>query len=333
MFFHEIPYLTIILFFKYFFSVHNFYNGKVIRFIRGPGQGQSATITSYDGTTKVATFAPITTPVKKGTKYTLSYAPYSGMLVSGTTTTATLAQTASSLDNYYNGKVLWFSHGTGIGQRIKILDYVGKTRLAKFTIAGNARQSLTVAGDSTTVYVIQMNSDIYNTEEECLLANASNTWMSYNIWTPTTTWTPTTGDYDSNLQCVYIPRNSTKTAEKECEKGFFCIAGVKHKCPAGTFGNKRGLTGTNDHGFNRVGATAYGANSICSGWCPAGHFCPPGTIDPFQPEHTCLPGTYSNQGAVECTACPWPPTLSHTERAKLIKRQQCVNSRQCCHMQ
>ena len=48
-----------------------------------------------------------------------------------------------------------------------------------------------------------------------------------------------------------------------CEKGTFCINGIKESCPAGTYGETDGLT-----------------SNVCSGLCPAGYFCPEGSVSP-----------------------------------------------------
>lgn len=56
-----------------------------------------------------------------------------------------------------------------------------------------------------------------------------------------------------------------------CELGHYCQNGIKFRCPAGTFGNSTGLT-----------------SGECSGICPAGFYCPIGTIDPIPCHHYLL---------------------------------------------
>lgn len=53
----------------------------------------------------------------------------------------------------------------------------------------------------------------------------------------------------------------TRSGQQLCEPGHFCVNGVRFKCPAGTFGNRSGLT-----------------SSSCSGLCRAGFYCPVGSI-------------------------------------------------------
>lgn len=62
--------------------------------------------------------------------------------------------------------------------------------------------------------------------------------------------------------------NGDKTiriAEVICEKGHYCIDGVKYVCPAGKFCNETGLT-----------------SKECSGDCEAGYHCPEGSTQPNQ---------------------------------------------------
>ena len=33
-----------------------------------------------------------------------------------------------------------------------------------------------------------------------------------------------------------------RTSQRVCEKGFYCVDGVRHPCPLGYFGNKEGLS-------------------------------------------------------------------------------------------
>lgn len=70
-----------------------------------------------------------------------------GFLVSGSTTTAVLPAAASSVDGAYVGMEIYFTAGTGQGQRAVITAYVGATRTATFA-------ALAVAPDSSTVYQV-----------------------------------------------------------------------------------------------------------------------------------------------------------------------------------
>ncbi|CAN0428058.1 unnamed protein product, partial [Hapterophycus canaliculatus] len=75
-----------------------------------------------------------------------------------------------------------------------------------------------------------------------------------------------------------------RNAEAVCPKGRYCKQGTAVLCPAGTFGEREGLQ-----------------DAACSGQCPAGWFCPLGTVDPFSlacggAEHYCPEGSRR----------PWP---------------------------
>lgn len=55
--------------------------------------------------------------------------------------------------------------------------------------------------------------------------------------------------------------HATRVAQRQCKPGYYCVNGERVACPAGTFGDKRGLM-TPD----------------CAGPCPAGYFCPQASI-------------------------------------------------------
>ena len=72
--------------------------------------------------------------------------------------------------------------------------------------------------------------------------------------------------------------DTTRTAERKCEPGSYCVGGVRHLCAAGRWGG----------GFGAL-------NSSCSGPCAAGYYCPAGSSDPMEvmcgdPSRYCLPG-------------------------------------------
>jgi hypothetical protein len=67
-----------------------------------------------------------------------------------------------------------------------------------------------------------------------------------------------------------------------CSKGHYCVDGIERECPIGTFGNASLLT-----------------NEICSGFCPAGTYCPLGSIVPA----VCPPGHYCPDGRMK-VLCP-----------------------------
>lgn len=79
-----------------------------------------------------------------------------------------------------------------------------------------------------------------------------------------TTWNPSAGvDIDGALlEVAYVEGNSlaavnqtTRTAQKLCEKGAYCVGGIKRFCASGVYGDAEGLS-----------------TAQCSAPCPAGYF-------------------------------------------------------------
>ena len=71
-----------------------------------------------------------------------------GLAQAGSTSTLTLAATASSVDDYYNNGILVILTGTGAGQARRITDYNGTTKVATVT------DLFTTAPDTTSTYSI-----------------------------------------------------------------------------------------------------------------------------------------------------------------------------------
>mmetsp|Transcript_6735 Transcript_6735/g.11070 ORF Transcript_6735/g.11070 Transcript_6735/m.11070 type:complete len:1107 (+) Transcript_6735:128-3448(+) len=70
-----------------------------------------------------------------------------------------------------------------------------------------------------------------------------------------------------------------------CEKGYYCSAVVKKKCPKGVYGDSVGLQ-----------------TSQCSGTCPPGYYCPIGTISPVS--NKCGVGYFCPAGSEYPTLIP-----------------------------
>lgn len=152
-------------------------------------------------------------------------------------------------------------------------------------------------------------------------------------------------------------RNSTRTLQEKCPKGFYCSNGVRRMCPAGTYGNDTGLVGYStiqyDHnmngqsvlypaegsrsaGYNRDGRAYDPTNDIditsqCSGWCPAGHECPPGTAEPI-PCSDKGGEYYATAGVSECLKCPSKPTYLNGKTQDSKTERSCYDSRRCCYL-
>ena len=54
---------------------------------------------------------------------------------------------------------------------------------------------------------------------------------------------------------------ATRSDKALCPAGSYCSGGVKHLCAAGKYGSEEGLS-----------------SADCSGVCPAGYFCPAGSV-------------------------------------------------------
>jgi len=88
-----------------------------------------------------------------------SYMNDSGTLAAAAANTVTLATSANTSDNIYNGSALYVSSGLGAGQVREIIDYVGTTKVARlktnFTITPNTASTyivsplITISGDGT----------------------------------------------------------------------------------------------------------------------------------------------------------------------------------------
>ena len=86
-----------------------------------------------------------------------------------------------------------------------------------------------------------------------------------------------------------------------CPRGHYCDNGMKFLCPEGSYGNSTGI-------FERR----------CTGFCPAGFYCPEGSIEPLE----CPPNTFATPGSFSCTKCD--PSQNNQERTR------CRTSRICC---
>lgn len=77
--------------------------------------------------------------------------------------------------------------------------------------------------------------------------------------------------------------SNTRVDQVICPRGSFCVEGVTHLCPPGTFGATTGLQ-----------------SSSCSGRCQDGNTCPLGSVSSTQ--SPCPAGSYATNG-VSCAPC------------------------------
>jgi hypothetical protein len=131
-----------------------------------PANGQTNTITSYAGATRIATVSSAwTTPPDRASAYAIMQPVTNGTARGGTITTITLASTASSLPDAYVGMRLKLTGGTGNGQIATILAYDGSTQVATvapawvtipdstsaYAVAQAITAGIAVAGTTTTI--------------------------------------------------------------------------------------------------------------------------------------------------------------------------------------
>lgn len=136
-------------------TTNNIYVGNIISLTSGAGLGQTRTIISYNGTTKIVTVdrnwntQPDNTTVFDITA-SINPTVFSdqGVAQNGTNNTITLQSTASSTNDIYNGSLVTILSGTGVGQTREIEDYVGSTKVATVSIDWDTNP------DSTSAYSI-----------------------------------------------------------------------------------------------------------------------------------------------------------------------------------
>jgi hypothetical protein len=136
-------------------ATSNIYNGDLVTVTGGTGVGQTRTIISYNGTTKVATVDKAWNTMPDNTSTFDIYASTTpsvfsdqGVLQAATSGTATLAATASGVSSVYVGSLLTILSGTDAGDTAEITAYNGTTKVA--TISG----TFAVTPDTTSAYAV-----------------------------------------------------------------------------------------------------------------------------------------------------------------------------------
>jgi hypothetical protein len=89
-----------------------------------------------------------------------------------------------------------------------------------------------------------------------------------------------------------------------CPKGYFCPTGTQGStqfpCPGGKYNSQLGRTSISSCFTCRAGCLCDpGSVDDCPRGCPAGSYCPAGTIQPI----TCPPGNFCPRGASSPTPC------------------------------
>lgn len=136
-------------------ATNNIYNNDLVAITGGTGLGQTQTIISYNGTTKVATIGKTWTTTPDNTSTFSIYASTDpsqfsdqGVAQAGGASTITLAATSSTTNSIYNGSLITILAGTGAGQTQTVNSYVGATHVATMDAAWGTPP------DSTSVYAV-----------------------------------------------------------------------------------------------------------------------------------------------------------------------------------
>lgn len=120
------------------------------------GAGTAGSLPDYDPLLRGCTFAsrrhaePMTGTAAAGGASTLTLAAaVTGTAQAGASGTITLASGASAVNDFYNGRIVRTTGGTGSGQSRTITDYVGATKIATVDSAWS------VTPDATTTYSVE----------------------------------------------------------------------------------------------------------------------------------------------------------------------------------
>lgn len=120
--------------------------------VRGPNEQGRVTLVLSD-ILKIADRNVVPAPTAGKLQAPLKVAEFAGLIVSATATTVELPDSASALDDAYNGMELYITQGTGQGQRRVVTDYVGATRIC--TVAAWAEPP--AAGSGCQVAALSVN--------------------------------------------------------------------------------------------------------------------------------------------------------------------------------
>lgn len=135
-------------------ATDHIFNQSLVYITKGLGAGQVRRIMEYDGATKIAV---VNRAWDINPNNTSEYViiPFSDVLVSnqgiaqaGSPTTIRLAVTASAVNNYYIGEIVYIASGAGSGQARIITGYVGGTTTATIYPAWSTNP------DNTSVYKV-----------------------------------------------------------------------------------------------------------------------------------------------------------------------------------
>ena len=160
-------------------STDGVYDPAMLYIESGTGAGQSRLITQYVGSTRTATVDRDwrVNPAADSVfviQATIGFnSTNEGLAQSGTATTIVLNASASSVDDTYNGQLVFLKSGTGQDQVAIVEDYTGATRTATIRTR-RTNGEWAVVPDSTTGYMMVPNLTWTIDEIQAGLATAAN---------------------------------------------------------------------------------------------------------------------------------------------------------------
>ena len=162
------------------------------------GEGQSATISAYDGPTRTATVATAWTTVPDATSvYRVIRDVTQGTAQGGGEASIVLAAAASDQDGAYNGMSIALTAGTGAGESGTIFSYDGASRTATL------QAPWTTIPDATSVYAV---TEIL-TQGTARAGGAATIALAADA-------SPTSGDYDGmTVAIIADPAAEAKRGE------------------------------------------------------------------------------------------------------------------------
>jgi len=140
-------------------ATNGIYDPGLVFIEAGTGAGQCRLILQYNGTTKTAT---VDRDWRVNPDNTSEFviignagrdSVNEGLAQAGTSTTITLNANASSVDDCYNGQMIFIRSGTGQDQLAVVTDYVGSTKVATIK-THTANGQWAVVPDTTSAYVM-----------------------------------------------------------------------------------------------------------------------------------------------------------------------------------
>ena len=137
-------------------TVNNIYNGQMIK---DETTNEYRVVVAYDGNLRTAT---LQTPFTAGWAVSDTYSvrktmsDEQGLVVTATPLSVTLPASSSSVDNFYQGKFIYFSTGAAAGEVRIIASYVGATRVA--TVSPPALAPVPGVGDTYEILMFSRDN-------------------------------------------------------------------------------------------------------------------------------------------------------------------------------